>query len=43
MIYKANPPSGGAVTHIGLGSFLNRETMTPEVLGLLKLIGTLVE
>jgi hypothetical protein len=42
VVHKANLPSGGAVTHIELGAFLNRGPSAPEMLGLLKLIGSLV-
>ena len=42
VVHKANVPSGGAVTHIELGAFLNRGPSAPEMLGLLKLIGGLV-
>ncbi len=36
-------PSGGAVTHIELGAFLNQGPSAPEMLGLLRLIGSLME
>ena len=42
VIHKANEPSGGAVTTIELGVFLNRGPSAPEMLGLLRLIGSLV-
>ena len=42
VVHKANLPSGGAVTHIELGAFLNRGPSAPEILGLLQLIGSLV-
>ncbi|RYB06797.1 hypothetical protein D3272_04800 [Lichenibacterium ramalinae] len=42
VVHRANQPSGGAVTHIELGAFLNRGPSAPEMLGLLKLIGSLV-
>ena len=42
VVHKANLPSGGAVTHVELGAFLNRGPSAPEMLGLLKLIGSLV-
>jgi hypothetical protein len=42
VVHKANAPSGGAVTHIELGVFLNQGPSAPEMLGLLRLIGTLV-
>lgn len=43
VIHEANPSSGGAVTRIELGAFLNRKPLTPEMLELLKLIGSLVQ
>lgn len=42
VIHRANLPSGGAVTSIELGVFLDRAPSAPETLGLLQLIGTLV-
>ena len=42
VVHQASQPSGGAVTHIELGAFLNRGPAAPEILGLLKLIGSLV-
>ncbi len=42
VVHQANQPSGGAVSHIELGAFLSRGPSAPEMLGLLKLIGTLV-
>ncbi len=42
VVHKANASSGGAVTHIELGAFLNQGPSAPEMLGLLRLIGTLV-
>ena len=42
VVHKAHPPSGGVVTHIELGAFLNRGPSAPEILGLLQLIGSLV-
>ena len=42
VVHRANQPSGGAVTHIELGVFLNRGPSAPEMLGLLRLIGSLV-
>ncbi|MGI3899777.1 MAG: hypothetical protein ACRYGP_17595 [Janthinobacterium lividum] len=42
VVHRANQPSGGAVSHIELGAFLNRGPSTPEILGLLQLIGSLV-
>ena len=42
VVHRANQPSGGAITHIELGVFLNRGPSAPEMLGLLRLIGSLV-
>lgn len=42
VVHRANQPSGGTVTHMELGAFLNRGPSAPEMLGLLKLIGSLV-
>ena len=42
VVHRANPPSGGAVTPIELGTFLGRGPSAPETLALLHLIGTLV-
>ncbi len=42
VVHKANLPSGGAVTKIELGVFLNQAPSAPEKVGLLKLIGSLV-
>ena len=42
VVHKSNVPSGGAVTHIELGAFLNRGPSAPEILGLLRMIGSLV-
>ena len=42
VVHEANLPSGGAVTRIELGVFLGRGPSTPETLGLLQLIGSLV-
>ena len=42
VVHQANQPSGGAESHIELGVFLNRGPSAPEMLGLLKLIGSLV-
>ena len=42
VVHRANQPSGGAVNHIELGAFLSRGPSAPEMLGLLKLIGSLV-
>jgi hypothetical protein len=41
VVHKANLPSGGAVTPIGLGAFLSRNPSAPETLDLLRLIGSL--
>ena len=43
VVHKANLPSGGAVTHIEIGHFLNRGPTAPEHEALLRLIGTLVD
>ena len=43
VVHKANLPSGGAVNRIELGAFLYRGPSAPEMLSLLKLIGSLVE
>ncbi len=43
VIHQANGPSGGRLSPIELGSFLNAETKGPEHQALLRLIGTLVE
>ena len=43
VVHKANLPSGGAVTHIEIGPFLNRGPIAPEHEALLRLIGTLVD
>ena len=40
--HEANVPSGGRVTNIDLGAFLNRFERNPEHQALLRLIGTLV-
>ncbi|MGI3902271.1 MAG: hypothetical protein ACRYGP_30000 [Janthinobacterium lividum] len=42
VVHQANQPSGGTVSHIELGAFLSCGPSAPEMLGLLKLIGTLV-
>ena len=42
VVHRANLPSGGTVTHMELGAFLNRGPSAPEMLGLLQLIGSLV-
>jgi hypothetical protein len=41
--HVANAPSGGQVTHIEVGEFLNRGGHAPEQQALLRLIGTLAE
>ena len=43
VVHQANEPSGGATSHIELGAFLNQGPSAPEMLGLLKLIGSLVD
>ena len=43
VIHQPNGPSGGRLTPIELGAFLNAETKGPEHQALLRLIGTLVE
>jgi len=43
VVHKANDPSGGTITNIELGAFLNRGPIAPEHLGLLRLIGSLVD
>ncbi len=43
VVQKANLPSGGAVTHIEIGPFLNCGPIAPEHEALLRLIGTLVD
>ena len=43
VVHKANLPSGGAVTRIEIGAFLNRGPIAPEHQALLRLIGTLVD
>lgn len=42
VVHRANVPSGGAVTRVELGAFLDRGPSAPEMLALSKLIGTLV-
>ncbi len=42
VVHQANQPSGGAVSQIELGAFLNRGPSAPEMLGLLKMIGSFV-
>jgi hypothetical protein len=41
--HEANAPSGGQLTEIDIGAFLNRGPRNPEHQALLRLIGTLVE
>ena len=41
VVHKANLPSGGTVTEIALGAFLERGPSSPEALALLRLIGSL--
>lgn len=43
VIHQPNAPSGGRLSPIELGAFLNTETKGPEHQALLRLIGTLVE
>ena len=43
IIHQPNAPSGGRLSHIELGAFLNTETQGPEHKALLRLIGTLVD
>jgi hypothetical protein len=43
VVHNANLPSGGSVTHIEIGAFLNRAPIAPEHQALLRLIGTLVD
>jgi hypothetical protein len=43
VVHKANEPSGGTITRIELGVFLNRGPIAPEHQGLLRLIGSLVD
>jgi len=43
VIHQPNAPSGGRLSPIELGVFLNAETKGPEHQALLRLIGTLVE
>lgn len=42
IIHQPNAPSGGHLSHIELGAFLN-DGMRPEQQALLRLIGTLVD
>ena len=43
IIHQPNAPSGGRLSHIELGVFLNAETKGPEHEALLRLIGSLVD
>jgi hypothetical protein len=43
VVHEANQPSGGAVTHVDLETFLTLRPNAPEHQALLRLIGTLVE
>ena len=43
IIHQPNAPSGGRLSPIELGAFLNAEVKGPEHQALLRLIGTLVE
>ena len=43
IIHQPNGPSGGRLSHIELGAFLNADPKGPEHQALLRLIGTLVE
>jgi len=43
VIHQPNGPSGGPLSHIELGAFLNAQSVGPEHQALLRLIGTLVE
>ena len=43
VIHQPNGPSGGRLSHIELGAFLNSGAKGPEHQALLRLIGTLVE
>ncbi len=43
VVHKASQPSGGAITHIELGAFLNRGPIHPQHQELLRLISTLVD
>jgi hypothetical protein len=42
IIHQPNAPSGGRLSPVELGAFLNTETKGPEHQALLRLIGTLV-
>ena len=41
--HRANPPSGGMVSDIGLGEFLLQDGLGPEKQELLLLIGSLID
>lgn len=41
VVHKAGDPSGGTITHLELGDFLNRGPLHPQHEALLRLIGTL--
>ena len=43
VIHQPNGRSGGRLSHIDLGTFLNSEAKGPEHQALLRLIGTLVD
>jgi hypothetical protein len=43
VIHQPNGSSGGRLSHIDLGEFLNAETKGPEHQALLRLIGTLLD
>lgn len=43
VIHQPNGPSGGQLSHIELGKFLNDGSGKPEQRALLRLIGTLVD
>ena len=43
VLHQPNAASGGHVSHIELGAFLNQGSNSPEHQALLRLIGTLVE
>ncbi|GLK79865.1 hypothetical protein GCM10008174_16060 [Methylopila turkensis] len=42
VIHQPNGPSGGRLSHIGLGAFLSHDPQGPEHQALLRLIATLV-
>jgi hypothetical protein len=43
ILHKANVPSGGAATEIGLGDFLGGGKWGPENQALVRLVGSLVD